>query len=107
MKRGVILFAHGSRDPLWRVPIEAVRDNVEALGLQARCAYLELSTPDLHTAVADLATLGEPRLRRVIVTVNVPEAELPARSRQQAWPFELQWIDNARPAGRPATPMPS
>ena len=58
MKRGVILFAHGSRDPLWRVPIEAVRDNVEALGLQARCAYLELSTPDLHTAVADLATLG-------------------------------------------------
>jgi len=58
VKRGVILFAHGSRDPLWRAPIEAVRSHVEALGLQARCAYLELSTPDLHAAVADLAALG-------------------------------------------------
>lgn len=54
---------------------------------------------EVEQLLSDLATLGEPRLRRVIVTVNVPEAELPARSRRQAWPFELQWIDNARPAG--------
>ena len=27
---GVILFAHGSRDPLWRTPMEAVRDRIAA-----------------------------------------------------------------------------
>ncbi|MFT3814813.1 MAG: CbiX/SirB N-terminal domain-containing protein [Acidovorax sp.] len=58
MKRGIVLFAHGSRDPLWRAPIEAVRDQVAALGLPARCAYLELCAPSLHEAVADLAALG-------------------------------------------------
>jgi len=58
VKRGVVLFAHGSRDPLWRAPIEAVRDHVAALGLEARCAYLELCAPDLPAAVAELAALG-------------------------------------------------
>lgn len=58
MKRGVVLLAHGSRDPLWCAPIEAVRERVAALGLEARCAYLELCAPDLDAAVAELAALG-------------------------------------------------
>ena len=28
--RGIILLAHGSRDPLWRVPIEAVAERIRA-----------------------------------------------------------------------------
>ncbi|MBK7005340.1 MAG: CbiX/SirB N-terminal domain-containing protein [Burkholderiales bacterium] len=53
---GVILFGHGSRDPLWHKPIEAVAAQTAALSpdTPVACAYLELSTPDLATAVAGL-----------------------------------------------------
>lgn len=61
---GVVLFAHGSRDPLWRAPIEAVeaRMRQQAPGAQVRCAYLELAEPDLPTAVRELASQGVRRL---------------------------------------------
>ena len=57
---GIVLFAHGSRDPLWRLPMEAVlaRMRAEQPALEVRCAYLELCAPDLAGAVAELATLG-------------------------------------------------
>lgn len=53
----IILLAHGSRDPLWRRPIEAVRDHIAANhpDRPVRCAYLELCAPDLASAVAELA----------------------------------------------------
>ena len=56
----IILLAHGSRDPLWRRPIEAVaaRIQTDQPRLLVRCAYLELCAPDLAGAVAELATLG-------------------------------------------------
>lgn len=62
---GVILFAHGSRDPLWRAPIEAVAARVAARspGMLVRCAYLELTDPDLLTAARELASLGVERVR--------------------------------------------
>ena len=58
--RGIILFAHGSRDPLWRAPIEAVEAHIRAHhpGVAVRCAYLELTTPDLPQAVEDLVDQG-------------------------------------------------
>ncbi|NMM76462.1 sirohydrochlorin chelatase [Acidovorax sp. SRB_24] len=58
--RGIILFAHGSRDPLWRAPIEAVREQIEAHSphFAVRCAYLELCAPDLALAAQELAGLG-------------------------------------------------
>ena len=57
---GIVLFAHGSRDPLWRAPIEAVQEHIRTHypGVAVRCAYLELSTPDLPQAVEDLAGQG-------------------------------------------------
>jgi sirohydrochlorin cobaltochelatase len=57
---GTILFAHGSRDPLWRKPIEAVAAQVQLIApaTQVRCAYLELTAPDLPTSAAELAALG-------------------------------------------------
>lgn len=62
---GVIVFAHGSRDPLWRKPIEAVASQVSANDAKAlvSCAYLELSEPDLPTAAAQLVAQGATRLR--------------------------------------------
>ena len=57
---GVILFAHGSRDPLWRRPMEAVAARMAARSPETpvRCAYLELTEPDLPTTAAELAALG-------------------------------------------------
>ena len=52
-KHAIILFAHGSRDSLWRRPIEAVADQVKQLSpeTEVACAYLELTEPDLPTTV--------------------------------------------------------
>lgn len=57
---GVVLFAHGSRDPAWRAPIEAVAARMRELapGTPVCCAYLELSTPDLPSAVEALLQDG-------------------------------------------------
>ena len=51
---GVILFAHGSRDPQWRLPIEAVASLIEKQrgDIAVACAYLELTEPDLPSVVA-------------------------------------------------------
>lgn len=59
-QRGIVLFAHGSRDPLWHKPIEAVAAQIAALAPQIPvvCAYLELSTPDLATATDTLVQQG-------------------------------------------------
>jgi len=47
------LFAHGSRDELWRRPIEAVAEQIKQMSAQTAvsCAYLELTEPDLATTV--------------------------------------------------------
>lgn len=59
-RTGLILFAHGSRDPQWRAPMEAVATRASTLAPEAlvRCAYLELMSPDLPACVADLAAQG-------------------------------------------------
>ena len=58
--RGIVLFAHGSRDPLWHKPIEAVAAHIASLSpnTPVACAYLELSTPDLATATRSLLAGG-------------------------------------------------
>jgi len=67
LPHGIILFAHGSRDPLWHRPIEAVaeRIRVSAPGRSVTCAYLELSQPDLPTAAASLVSQGVQHIRIV------------------------------------------
>ena len=59
-QRGIVLFGHGSRDPLWRKPIEAVAARVNALDSSAavRCAYLELTEPGLAATVDGLTGEG-------------------------------------------------
>ena len=58
--RGTILLAHGSRDPLWRQPIEAVAERIRQMApaVHVRCAYLEATPPDLPGATAELAKRG-------------------------------------------------
>ena len=56
----VILFAHGSRDPLWRLPIESVAVEIRQQQPSAAvlCAYLELCSPSLQEAAAQLVESG-------------------------------------------------
>jgi len=58
--KAVVLFAHGSRDPLWRKPLEAVAARIarEAPDVAVRCAYLELTEPDLPAVAAELSAAG-------------------------------------------------
>jgi sirohydrochlorin cobaltochelatase len=64
---GIVLLAHGSRDVRWRAPVEAVARRVADLDttVQVRCAYLELSQPDLRTATAELVAGGAAAVRVV------------------------------------------
>ena len=58
----IILFAHGSRDPQWHKPIQAVAERIaqRSPNTVVRCAYLELTEPDLphvtNVLVAEGAT---------------------------------------------------
>ncbi|MEP6824596.1 MAG: CbiX/SirB N-terminal domain-containing protein [Ramlibacter sp.] len=62
--RAVILFGHGSRDPLWRQPIDAVATLLRARqpGMTVECAFLELNAPDLPSVGARLAAAGATRV---------------------------------------------
>jgi len=62
---GVILLGHGSRDPLWRAPIEAVQARIahEQPQTPCCCAYLELTEPGLLEAADQLIAQGVRQLR--------------------------------------------
>ncbi len=62
---GIVLFAHGSRDPLWSLPIEAVAAQISARepGTLVRCAYLEMCSPTLLEAADALVAAGARQLR--------------------------------------------
>jgi len=67
MKTGLLLFAHGARDPRWALPFEAVAARVRAArpGIAVRLAYLEFMAPSLPEAGAELAAAGCTRIEVV------------------------------------------
>src|SRR6478752_4497337 len=69
MKRGLVLFAHGARDPRWAEPFERLQQRVRALApdAQVRLCYLELMHPTLEGAVDELVALGVDSVRVVPV----------------------------------------
>jgi sirohydrochlorin cobaltochelatase len=73
MTQGTILFAHGSRDPLWRKPAEAIAERVRTLdpARHVACAYLEMTEPDIQTSAADMARLGVDRINVVPLFLGV------------------------------------
>lgn len=60
MKRAIVLFGHGSRDPRWRDPMDALAARLQqrAPALHVACAFLELQAPDLHGCVDALVAGG-------------------------------------------------
>ena len=65
VQHAVILFAHGSRDPLWRLPVEAVAAEIrlQQPRVAVLCAYLELCSPSLAEAAAALVAGGAQHLK--------------------------------------------
>ncbi|HET9823252.1 MAG TPA: CbiX/SirB N-terminal domain-containing protein [Burkholderiaceae bacterium] len=60
IRRGLLLFAHGARDPRWAAPFEAMLARLRARRPErvVRLAFLELMTPDLPHAAEELAAEG-------------------------------------------------
>jgi sirohydrochlorin cobaltochelatase len=57
--RGIVLFAHGARDPQWAEPFTSIRERVRAARPEypIEVAYLELMSPTLEEAIASV--IGE------------------------------------------------
>jgi sirohydrochlorin cobaltochelatase len=58
--RGIVLFAHGARDPEWARPFEEIRERVRASRPEypIELAFLDFMSPTLEEAVASLAEQG-------------------------------------------------
>ena len=51
--RGIVLFAHGAKDPQWAEPFAAIRERVRAARPEypIEIAYLEIMSPTLEEAI--------------------------------------------------------
>jgi len=58
--QGLILFAHGARDPLWAAPLTRLRERIAlaAPDNPIEVAFLEIMAPDLPTAAERLIAAG-------------------------------------------------
>ena len=82
MKRAIVLFGHGSRDPAWRRPMDCVAAAIRGRepDVAVLCAFLEFSEPDLPSAVAELAQAGMTAIRVLPMFLGVgthARADLP------------------------------
>lgn len=64
IRRGLLLFAHGARDPRWAEPFEQVvrRVRLRDPALSVELAFLELMTPSLRDAGRSLVDAGCERI---------------------------------------------
>ena len=92
-ERAIVLFGHGSRDPLWRLPMESVAERVRAQQPQVpvRCAYLELDQPDLGTAAGELVAAGATEITIVPMFLGT------GRHAREDLPQLVRHMQDARP----------
>jgi sirohydrochlorin cobaltochelatase len=96
MTLAVVLFGHGSRDPQWREPMEAVARRIRArvAQVEVRCAFLELEQPDLAAAVADLVRCGADAVRIVPMFLGA------GRHAREDLPHQVEQCRHAHPTLR-------
>jgi sirohydrochlorin cobaltochelatase len=63
-RQGLVLFAHGARDPRWAEPFETIAAAVRSRAphVDVRLAFLELMTPDLPTVADAMVADGITRI---------------------------------------------
>ena len=71
MSTGIILFAHGARDPNWARPLERLKRMLAERMPEAlvEAAFLEHMTPTLEDAASDLVARGATELSVVPVFI--------------------------------------
>jgi sirohydrochlorin cobaltochelatase len=97
LKSGIILFAHGSREPQWARPFESLAAALSKSHV-VRLAYLELMEPSLGEAIASLARDGVQSIRLVPVFLaagrhlreDLPRLAAQARSRFPQLKIEVE-----------------
>ncbi|MDT7515581.1 sirohydrochlorin chelatase [Rhodoferax mekongensis] len=99
-RNAIVLFAHGSRDPLWHKPMEAVAERIRAQSpeVEVTCAYLELSQPDLPDTAAKLVANGVNHITIVPMFLGVgrharedlPELVVQLKAQHPSVTFHLQ-----------------
>jgi len=99
-RNAIVLFAHGSRDPLWHKPMEAVAERIreQSADVEVTCAYLELSQPDLPSTVAELVKSGVNHITIVPMFLGVgrharedlPELVVQLKAQHPTVTFHLQ-----------------
>jgi sirohydrochlorin cobaltochelatase len=94
--KAIILLGHGSRDSLWRRPIEAVAERLKQgyPGVAVSCAYLELEQPELPAAAAQLVGAGAERVTIVPMFLGT------GKHARDDLPRLLQGLRQAHPAVR-------
>jgi sirohydrochlorin cobaltochelatase len=70
LKDGIILFAHGSREPEWAQPLESIAHELAGQFI-VELAYLERMKPTLDEAVDSAVAKGARRVRIVPVFLGV------------------------------------
>jgi sirohydrochlorin cobaltochelatase len=104
LTEGIVLFAHGSREPAWAQPFESLAALL-AKQFLVRNAYLELMRPSLDEAVAALAAEGAQRVRIVPtflgqgghVRDDLPKLAAAARARHPGVEIVLERTIGERP----------
>jgi sirohydrochlorin cobaltochelatase len=72
VRKGIVLFAHGSRDPEWARPFERIAASLASRKeFLVKIAYLELMRPSLDEAIADLVAGGVEAIRIVPVFLGM------------------------------------
>lgn len=96
---GLVLFAHGARDPEWALPFRDIAGRVAGQrgDLAVRLAFLEFQPPNLGDAIATLVGEGHTDIRIAPLFMaqgghlknDVPELLAAIRSRHPALRLEL------------------
>ena len=95
---GLILFAHGARNPDWARPFEAIAARLRAAHPERplALAYLELMQPDLATAAQALLTQGCTRVHILPMFLGASghvRRDLPPRVQELAERHpQVQWL---------------
>ena len=106
-KAAIVLFAHGSREPQWAQPFEALAAAVSRhTDAAVRLAYLELMQPSLPDVLAQLAAAGTTSIRVVPVFLgpgghtrhDLPKLVSAARERHAGVTISLEPSVGERPA---------
>jgi sirohydrochlorin cobaltochelatase len=95
LKEGLVLFAHGSRDPDWARPFEKILSAVAKAraGDAVRLAYLEHMTPSLPEALSQLQSAGVKRVRVVPLFFGLGghlKEDLPRLVKEARSPLEVR-----------------